>query len=405
MNPLSVTFDVPASILQGLANGSLLRNGGVIQDTSGQVVMWLKELAGAGISPSSSVILPGIDPATGALNLAMQGVNAGISMRGFAAVTQQLNAIQGVITLTSAASVLSLGVSAIGFTMISRKLKQLEKRLKEVKILLQDIDYKVDLGFYSNFKAALDLAQNAFLMSKGINRESSAHSAINRFLEAEHVYTELIDKELDNKSQIGDEYLLTLCLAYIAEARCYLELGEYDTAIRRFEEGKTVTRPRFEKYVDSLLTPQPAVYLHPVMKDHINLSRLTRILQWKDPSLNENLVFENIRETWYSNWDIEEWINTLPASIIEQKDIKRGFFGVKNEAIGEVLTRLPDVADEMESMIETSRRFESYELEVKAITKLKVSYSEWLKLTEVASGNAESNIVCVIPKEPIDVNS
>lgn len=39
MNPLSVTFDIPASILQGLTDGSLIRNGGVIQDASGQIVM------------------------------------------------------------------------------------------------------------------------------------------------------------------------------------------------------------------------------------------------------------------------------------------------------------------------------------------------------------------------------
>ena len=79
--------------------------------------MWLKELSGTGIV-ADSLLLPSINPATGILNLAMQGVNAGISMRGFAAVSQQLNEMQSILTLTSAASILNLGVSAVGFTLI-----------------------------------------------------------------------------------------------------------------------------------------------------------------------------------------------------------------------------------------------------------------------------------------------
>lgn len=172
MIPLTLTFDVPAHILKGLADGSLVRNGGVIQDASGQVVMWLRELskagAATGINPGIPTMMPpGIDPVTGVLNLAMQGVNAGISMRGFAAVNQQLNQMQGMLNVTTAASMLSFGVSAIGFTVISRKLKELEKRLEEAQQYLEKIDKKIDLNFYANFRAALDLATNAFTMCKG----------------------------------------------------------------------------------------------------------------------------------------------------------------------------------------------------------------------------------------------
>jgi hypothetical protein len=87
MTPLNVTFDLPAKIATGLAHETLIRNGGVIQDTSGRVVMWLRELGTAGaLSGSNPLMMPSIDPVTGVLNLAMQGVNAGISMRGFAAL-------------------------------------------------------------------------------------------------------------------------------------------------------------------------------------------------------------------------------------------------------------------------------------------------------------------------------
>jgi len=407
MNPLSVTFDIPASILQGLADGSLIRNGGVIQDTSGQIVMWLKELSGTGII-ADSLLLPSINPATGILNLAMQGVNAGISMRGFAAVTKELHAVQNILTLTSAASILNLGVSAIGFSIIIKKLYSLEKRLKEAEKSLKEIDYKVDLSFYSNFRAALDLANNAFLMVKGENRKVSTHSAINRFLEAEHIYTELVDQELENKSQIGDEYLLTLCLAYISEARCYLELEEPETAIRRFEEGKKIVRARIEKYIDILLTPNPSMYLSSPLIGHTDLSRITHIFQWKDPTLNENSVFEAFRKSDF-NFDISDsslsaWMEYLPAPIIESKEIKKGFWGIKDESKEKIIRRLPSIVEEMESMVETSRRFDSYELEVKAIDKLGMSFSEWLNFANYDPKYAESNVLFIIPKEPIKID-
>jgi hypothetical protein len=197
MLPLTLTLDIPTKILMGLADGSFVRNGGVIQDTSGRVVMWLRELGGTGLAASpSSLLLPSIDPVTGVMNLAMQGINAGISMRGFAAVTQQLNQVQGILSVTTAASMLSLGVSAIGFVVISKRLKELEIRLEKAQASLEKIDKKIDLSFYANFRAALDLAMNAFTMSKGDNRRNSALNAINRFLEAEHIYADLADKEL-----------------------------------------------------------------------------------------------------------------------------------------------------------------------------------------------------------------
>ncbi len=90
-----------------------------------------------------------------------------------------------------------------------QRLKELEQRLQQAQEILNKINRKIDLGFYANFRAALALAVNAFTMSKPQNRESSAMSAINRFLEAEHHYTDYTDAELEQGSQIADEYLLT----------------------------------------------------------------------------------------------------------------------------------------------------------------------------------------------------
>lgn len=376
MSSLTVTFDIPAKILMGLADGSLVRNGGVIQNASGQVVMWLREVG-------TPVVVSNVS---------------------------SVGAISGVSAVMLSTSVLSLGVSAIGFAVILQRLKELEGRLERVQKYLEKINKKIDLSFYANFRAALDLAMNAFTMSKGENRRSSALSAINRFLEAEHIYADLADKELAMNSQIGDEYLLSLCLAYIAEARCYLELGEFDTAIRRFQEGNKQINIRIEKYIDLLLTSKPLMYLHPKLKGKTDLSRLTKIYQWKDPVLTENSVFELIRDGLAPQHDtlwsfqINEWIDSpLPASIVERKNIKTGIFGITEEGREEIIQKLPETLTEMESMIETSRRFTAYEIEVRAISNLEISFSEWLQLQPSESREGEKGLMYIIPKEPLSL--
>lgn len=405
MAPISVLFDLPTQIAQGLADGSMIRNGGVIQNQAGKVVMWLKETGGMpGVSPS---MLGSVDP-TGILRLGLQGVDTAVTQSKLTALGAQVTQLQNLAMLTSATSILTLGVSVAGFAIISKKIKHLEGRLKDVQKTLDEVDEKIDLGFYSNFRAALDLAGNAFTMSDQANRRSSALQAIDRFLEAEHVYADLTDKELERKSQIGDEYLLTLCFAYIAETRCYLELGEYDTALRRFQEGKEQVHTRIEKYIDLLLTDDPLMYLHPDLKEDVDLPRLTRIYQWKDPLATEHSVFESMRENLRfldgaSRFNLSEWSKALPASILEQNKIKRGFTGIKDEGRKEILKNLPKAVSEMEEMIETNQRFESYEYEIKLLAKTKVPFSKWLSLKPTETAPEGSNLIFIAPPQPIDL--
>jgi tetratricopeptide (TPR) repeat protein len=265
---------------------------------------------------------------------------------------------------------------------------------------------KIDLGYYANFRAALDLAVNAFTMSKLDNRRSSALQAINRFLEAEHIYTDYTDTEIELKSQIADEYLLTLSLAYLAEARCYLELEEHETALRRFQEGSTVLRSRIQKYVELLLTSNPAAYLQPEFKGQIDLRRLTRIYQWIDPTLDENAVFEMQRENLVKiAKDPNQWIDSLPAAILTRVEVQGGWFGPNQEDVKqEAYKRLPQALEVVESMVETNRRFEAYQLEIQAITQLGISFHEWLKLTPSTQEKPDqANLIFIILDKPLNL--
>lgn len=372
MDPVvSATFVLADAMAKGLESGELIRLGGVIREAAtGRVVTFLREA----------------------------GSNA-------AQIPQRLQQAEALLQVGSAASVLSLGVSVMGFALVMHRLNELEKRLKQAEELLKKIDRKIDLSFYANFRAALDLANIAFTTSQQKNRERAAFQAIDRFLAAQHHYFEYADTELGQGSQIADEYLLTLSLAYIAEARCHLELGEPDTAMSRFQEGAIRIRSCIQRYIELLLTSNPAIYLQPQFKEQIDLRRLTQVYQWLDPNLDENAVFQMQRENLFKiAQDSNKWVESLPSAIVTRVEVKGGWFGPNQEELKkEANKRLPEVLEVMESMVETNRRFEAYQAEVAAIAQLGISFHDWLQLAPAGKKPEAAELMYIIPSKPIQM--
>ncbi|MEY3302720.1 MAG: hypothetical protein ACK5RE_08190 [Pseudanabaena sp.] len=370
MITITPTLDIPPEIAEGLANGIYYRTGGVIREVFGkkELVTWLRDV------PNTSV-----------------------------------NNLPTLLDIASTASILNLGISVMGFAAVLHKLKDLEERLQKIQKTLEKIDRKIDLGFYANFRAALDLATNAFSMNQLETRKNMAIQAINRFLEAEHIYLDYIDKELEQRSKLVHEYLLTLSLAYIAEARCHLELEESDVALQRLEAGSKVISDRIRKYLDILLTSNPAAYLHPKFKNEIGLSRLTKVYQWIDPSLDAAAVFEMQRDNIFRLKEEQgsesgyQWVNKLPQAIVSESEVQGSMWGNREEMKMEAMNRLPQVFSTMESMIETIQRFDTYQSEVKAISKLGITFREWTLLAPVDKQQSENRtLMYLIPSVPVE---
>ncbi|MFM6067293.1 MAG: hypothetical protein ACKPBB_10950 [Sphaerospermopsis kisseleviana] len=421
MIPIQVTFALASWVAKGLQDGTFERVGGVIRDVaSKKIVTWLRDTNS--VTPPNTSFAA--NPVTGILNLITSGANVGISAKGFSDVSQRLDGIenqigsigqslqfsQSILQVSTAASILNLGVSVMGFAVISQRLNEIENQLKQAEELLNKINRKIDMSFYANFRAAIELAINAFTMTKNENRRSSALQAINRFLEAEHIYKDYTINELSQKSQIIDKYILTLSLAYIAEARCYLELEEHETAIRRFQEGAKVIRLLINQYVEIMLTSNPAAYLHPQFKGQIDLCRLTKIYRWINANLDENAVFDMLRENIFKlAQNNNEWLSSLPSSIVDRNEIRWGLFGGNPTPLTgrfekEVFTRLPQVFAVMESMIETNNRFEFYQTEIQAISKLGISFHEWLQLKPSKETKPEgAELMFIIPSQPLEL--
>ena len=395
--PIQVTFALASWVVKGLQDGTFERVGGVIRDvTSKKIVTWLRD--SNSVAPSViSVASEGFSD----VNKRLDGVENQIDSLG-----QTLQGSQSILQVSTAASILNLGVSVMGFAVIAQRLNEIENQLKQAQELLNKINRKIDMSFYANFRAGVELAINAFTMTKIENRRSSALQAINRFLEAEHIYKDYTVNELSQKSQIIDKYILTLSLAYIAEARCYLELEEHETAIRRFQEGTKVIRLLVNQYIEIMLTSNPAVYLHPEFQGQIDLKRLAKIYQWINSDLDENAVFENQRKNLFKiAKDHTQWIDSLPPAILDRIEVQGGWFGPNHDELKQAaFQRLPQVFKVMESMIETNNRFESYQTEIQAISQLGISFHEWLQLKPSTEPKPEgAELMFIIPSQPLEL--
>jgi hypothetical protein len=375
MKPVTVSIEIPPLLAKGLAAGALERVGGAVRDVSSrETVAWLRDACEL-TEPLLSELL-------------------------------------SLSKLPANVCPLTLALTTMEFAVVMRKLDAIQKQLTELQEVLHAIDYKIDLSFHANFRAALDLAANAFTMSNAETRRASALQAISRFLEAEHHYTHLTDVEIAHKSQVADDYLYTLCLAYVTEARCYLELEELETAHRRLQVGLAVVKPRMEKHVRTLLTSNPAAYLHPALKNRVDLTRLTKVYRWGMPAADENSVFEAQRDNLFElARHPDKWVDSLPQAIrlpvkdqffaqrmigdltrqISRHGLTRrvtGLVGQLHPAVklpegvadDDVFARLPDVLELIELMIEQCSRFESYVDEVRMVREEGMTFHEWQDL-------------------------
>lgn len=372
MSLVNVTAAAPAGLAAGLASGVLERIGGLIREVgSERIVAFVRELREIGRLK---------DLAADVAGLLGSGVGIGV---------------------------LNLGVASMGFMVMHRRVGALEQRLHETQAALAELNQKLDLEFYANLAAALNLADGAFALRDARNRDAHATEAINRLMAAIHHYSALLHAAPNRGGHGADGYLATLSLAHAAVARCYLELDELEQAERFLDTRGAQLEALARRHVCALLTSNPAAYLHPSLKGRVDLRRLTRVCRWMDPTMDENGVFEALRDGLA---DVvrqpEKWIESLPPSVWDPKvhrpqpkptggyfaplrnlglpafALRVPGFGQTDEA--QVFERLPQVMDAVEGAIEDARRFEAYRAEIGAVRRMGISFREWQNLAPPA---------------------
>ena len=180
---------------------------------------------------------------------------------GSAAVTAGGSAVFGV---------LNLSLTTMGFAVVLKRIDGIQHRLQQTQDRLTKLDQKVDLSFFANLLAALDLANDAFTLVRTENRESAARQSVDCLAQARHYYWRS-PLPRQRKRTSRDVYLATLTLASVAEARCYLELEELGRASQRLKTASAAIMPHVRGHVTTLLTSNPAAYLHPALKGRVDL--------------------------------------------------------------------------------------------------------------------------------------
>lgn len=160
MAMLEILFDLPEKIVKGLADGTFKRKGGVIYNSNGGVVMWLKETGTAMQSQAAGTPLP-------------------------PALASQLQSLQSLMGLQIGLQMLTLGVTVAGFVILAKKMDAIGRKLDEIGGAIDDLADEVqwqrtvrDVERSADLMGALEHAQWAELNGelcelKGLRKEFS----------------------------------------------------------------------------------------------------------------------------------------------------------------------------------------------------------------------------------------
>jgi hypothetical protein len=205
MSPfIEVLFEVPKEIAKGLASGTMIRRGGVIQSTGGEVVAWLRE------SPEF---------ARGASTLS-------------APVLGQLQSLQMATGVLAAGQVLTLGFAVVSFAVLNHKLNVLGSKmdgvladLAQLKSDVAWLDRRQDIALAARLRGALD--QGNWAYSTGRLEALASVRAV--LVEVELHYAGLLEGMLEARNAHANAALFGtyqgyLALAAVARARCEVGL-------------------------------------------------------------------------------------------------------------------------------------------------------------------------------------
>lgn len=379
---------IPASVKEALLQQVLHRVGGLILDENNKVHGLLQSTTGF---------------------LEEKEVNALLSNAAQYAQLAQLGI---------RANPVAFGIHAAGsFSVISYQMEVVKNRLEEMAKVLDKINAKVDIGYYSKFKAAIELASHAFSMNEPENKLNMAHKAIQLFVETKNIYTQYLQQELEQDGRMIADYFLIVVLSYFGQVKCCLELEELDTAKKILVEGTKKMKPIATQYVQQLLSDNPAIYLHNDFEDlGIDLRRLTKIYNWLGQEMDENQLFKDLRTKFISiHTHQEKAVKALPkmiwnpildiASKEEQSYLKKlnplQYIQGGND-MPFLKNRLKENFEMMEQIMESYDRFHSALFELELMAREGTSYEKWThKIAPKQEGS--SALKYIEMKEPIEL--
>lgn len=235
---IEVLFEVPKAVSAGLADKSLVRRGGVIQVASGadrgHVVLWLRETAGL---------------------INSRGMTSPFNFPG---LESQVAALQSNLQTMMGLQFLTLGLTAIGFIVLSLKLDHLSRRidsmLSAIEALGEDVAWlhrRLDYALLARVLSALEWAERGRVAT----RSDDLYAALDTLTEAAHHYRLLVDDILTWKRHLRHPEALRAyeqqwLLAIIGKAHCYIALGDQASAEAELAAGQILAKNVLDRFVE-----------------------------------------------------------------------------------------------------------------------------------------------------------
>ena len=217
----TVARQIPFEMIGGLLSGAYSLHGGVIRNGAGQIVAHLASTGGSGLIG----LVPGLDVISSAVANGQLLMLASDVKELQSTVSSALN----VATTGAALSGLGLVVSIAGFAYLSKRFKQIETLLVDVKDLIETrnlADLKAAMGYMKDAEAVESIGHD--------NRRSLLLEAQKNFSTLAHLYGDLWGKVEEPKQIQALEGFYTL--AFTGASIANSELGMYDVAVRQFNE-------------------------------------------------------------------------------------------------------------------------------------------------------------------------
>jgi len=177
-----IPFEIPAKFFASVATGNVKRYGAILQDVAtGRIVGHMKEVGG---------LVTGLNPAS---ILSQLGQHAQLAQ-----IQQTLNTLQLISTVGAVASVASLGVSAVGFVVVTRKLNRIEGKLDELAVqvtsirkTLEHLDLKWDVMTEARLQQAADNLTQALAADTEQRRQRLLEDSVHVMGELRRYYSSL----------------------------------------------------------------------------------------------------------------------------------------------------------------------------------------------------------------------
>lgn len=227
---MSIPFDIPAQFLTGVTDGSLVRFGALLKDSSsGQIVAHLQE---TGVVPklmSGFSYLP-LSPAQ-VVNSAVS-IDNNLQLRQLTSLVQTLQSLQ---YATMAIALVGIGVSVAGFALMNKRLKGIEGEVATLRTVMEkrfkELHWRELRARFALASTSLERAENAHRFRQPAPELRGAAERLaesSGFFKAESQFA--LKQERVNL-ELVQSFTYAMLLCDTTRVDCLVEANEMDAAI------------------------------------------------------------------------------------------------------------------------------------------------------------------------------